>query len=518
MKIVKSLVLGSAVALIATSGAQAADLPIKAKAVEYVRVCSMYGAGFFYIPGTDTCIKLGGFLRAEVGLGTNTIFQNAVNGPGGARNRLSNYYTTRSRADLNIDTRTATEYGVVRTFFEAVFQWTTDSYTGNANGNGSTVYSQIGGGTGVAGAVAPNNANAGAIAGGTLGVFYAFIQFAGFTMGKAVSQFDAPWSNNPGNNFDGLTGGGGSITGVNQFTYTADFGSGITAAISAQDATVYGQSQIWNTTGQTAAGVITGNYGASTFGGNVAPDIVGMVRVDQAWGLFQASFAAHDNHAAFFGPAETTGHPADKWGFAGQLALSIKNIPTGVGDTINLQGVYTNGASRYNFQSLAPINYAMYGGSNMAGAYQSLGFAGVSDSVFANGTQQQLTTTYGFRGAYTHNWDAFWNTAVYGSWSAVKYNATAKGLICNGAGIVALGITPANCNPDFNISTLGVITRWTPVKNLTFSADVAWTRLDQKFTGVANAPAAVAIAKPATVYQLKDQDSVSMLLRAQRNW
>ena len=42
-------------------GAQAADLPVKAKAVEYVRICSLYGAGFFYIPGTDTCIKLGGY-------------------------------------------------------------------------------------------------------------------------------------------------------------------------------------------------------------------------------------------------------------------------------------------------------------------------------------------------------------------------------------------------------------------------------------------------------------------------
>ena len=47
------------------SGAQAADLPVKAKAVEYVRICSLYGAGFFYIPGTDTCIKLGGYLRAD---------------------------------------------------------------------------------------------------------------------------------------------------------------------------------------------------------------------------------------------------------------------------------------------------------------------------------------------------------------------------------------------------------------------------------------------------------------------
>jgi Porin subfamily len=34
-------------ALIATPG--------RAAPVEYVRVCSLYGAGFFYIPGTDTC-------------------------------------------------------------------------------------------------------------------------------------------------------------------------------------------------------------------------------------------------------------------------------------------------------------------------------------------------------------------------------------------------------------------------------------------------------------------------------
>ena len=67
MKTIKGLILGSAAAVVAMSGAaQAADLPIKAKAVEYVRVCSLYGAGFYYIPGTDTCIKLGGYLRADV--------------------------------------------------------------------------------------------------------------------------------------------------------------------------------------------------------------------------------------------------------------------------------------------------------------------------------------------------------------------------------------------------------------------------------------------------------------------
>ncbi len=66
MNMIKSLVLGSAAGLVAMSGAQAADLPVKAKAVEYVRICSLYGAGFYYIPGTDTCIKLAGYLRADI--------------------------------------------------------------------------------------------------------------------------------------------------------------------------------------------------------------------------------------------------------------------------------------------------------------------------------------------------------------------------------------------------------------------------------------------------------------------
>src|SRR3954451_19712594 len=66
MKLVKSLLLGSAAALVAGAGAQAADLPArKAAPVEYVKVCDAYGAGFFYIPGTDTCIKVGGRVRAD---------------------------------------------------------------------------------------------------------------------------------------------------------------------------------------------------------------------------------------------------------------------------------------------------------------------------------------------------------------------------------------------------------------------------------------------------------------------
>src|SRR5690242_12073009 len=111
MKLMKSLFLSSAAGLIAVSGAQAADLPLKAKAVEYVKICSLYGAGFYYIPGTDTCLKLGGYLRADMGIDTNSVYSGNTSGLGGANNRLSNDFTWRARANLNLDTRTATEYG-----------------------------------------------------------------------------------------------------------------------------------------------------------------------------------------------------------------------------------------------------------------------------------------------------------------------------------------------------------------------------------------------------------------------
>src|SRR3979411_1949494 len=123
MKMVKSLILGSAAGLLAMSGAQAADLPVKAKAVEYVRICSLYGAGFFYIPGTDTCIKLGGYMRIDTTFNGGIYDQPAWSGDLGVGNRYRDSFASRSRMALTVDTRTATEYGVVRTFMQGDFQF-----------------------------------------------------------------------------------------------------------------------------------------------------------------------------------------------------------------------------------------------------------------------------------------------------------------------------------------------------------------------------------------------------------
>src|SRR3954454_24592446 len=74
MKMVNSLLLTAAAGLVAVSGAQAADLPVKAKPVGYVKVCSLYGAGFYYIPGSDICMKVGGYIRYQI----NSGFGNSI--------------------------------------------------------------------------------------------------------------------------------------------------------------------------------------------------------------------------------------------------------------------------------------------------------------------------------------------------------------------------------------------------------------------------------------------------------
>jgi hypothetical protein len=276
-----------------------------------------------------------------------------------------------------------------------------------------------------------------------------------------------------------------------------------------------GQSNLWNVSSGTAAQFVTGVYGASAWGGTRSPDIIGQVRVDQAWGLAQLSVAAHDLHTAYYGATESTGHPSDKWGWAVQGSLAIKNIPTGAGDVINLQAVYTDGATRYNFQSLFPQSFFMFSGSGN-GAYQSTGFAGLSDGVFGAGTGIDTVKTWGVRGGYTHNWSPNWASAVYGGYAQLKYGDTGKALICTN--FAAIALAGATCNPDFNFAVVGVNTVWTPVKNLAFTADLSWSRLDQKYSGSIASPGIATAAKPAAVYELKDQNSVTMLLRAQRNF
>ena len=122
MKMVKSTLLSGVANLIAVVAAQPADLPVKSKAVEYVRICSMYGVGFYYIPGTDTCIKIGGYLRFEVDHNAGGTFSPGVS-PGGSAaqhiwgfDRTSDTLVTRQRMLWTYDVRSNTEFGTLRSY------------------------------------------------------------------------------------------------------------------------------------------------------------------------------------------------------------------------------------------------------------------------------------------------------------------------------------------------------------------------------------------------------------------
>jgi hypothetical protein len=526
MNMHKAVIAGTAVNLFAASGALTADLPVKANPIEYVKVCTPYGAGFFFIPGTDTCLKLNGYFRVDTTFNGSVYAQPSWSGDLGQGNRFRDYFSSRSRMALTIDTRTATEYGVVRTFGLGDFQFTTLGFsTVNPNALNTNL--------------SPFGANLlDTPGGGYVAAALLFVQFAGFTLGKSYSAYATPWHGYPGNNTVYLLGGHDTITGVNNIKYTAEFGSGTSAAIGLDEPTVFHRTSIYNLSiglPATGTGVI-----ASAYGGVHAPDIVGNIRVDQAWGLFQISGSAHLVNASYnnlnAGTAapntlsEISGHPDDKWGGSVMAALQIKNLPTGPGDDIKVDATYAAGKTKDVISTSAAspsfLIYSPAGGGGVApGAYNSLGFGATTDAIYlpvasgGDGTLH-LTKAWGVRGAFNHNWDPYWSSSLFGSYSAVRYDDTAKVFYC-GAFIVATGglatkSVDYSCNPNFNVSQLGVVTRWTPIKNLAFSAEVQWFHLDQKFTG--STVVGAASPKPAARYNFADQDVVSLNVRAQRNF
>src|ERR1700742_5083913 len=443
MKMVKSLVLDSAAALVAVGGAQAADLPVKAKAVEYVRVCSLYGAGFYYIPGTDTCVKIGGYLRADVTVNGNNGGTPFVSGTPAFHDRYGNYYNDYSRFALTLDTRTATEYGVVRTFGQADFTFGTEGVSGNIN-NQATLNT----------AADQGNISANYAGQGQLGLEYAFVQFAGFTLGKSASAYSTPWQGYPGNNTAYLVGGYDTVTGINNIQYSAQFGNGVSITVGVDDSSAndFNRTQVLNAA---VANNLAGNFGlygaassnvtplGTAYTGAFVPDFVSNVRVDQAWGLFQLSGAAHWVDGGYFQNGNTTGsqfspgtalpigsaptfainqgamdggHPNGKMGFAFQAALQIKNIPTGPGDDFKIEGSVAQGASKYTIGTSGALGgsfYMIHNASNGVGGTESIG--AISDGVFggAGKSNVQLTDSWGVRSAYNHNWDPYWSSSLF---------------------------------------------------------------------------------------------------------
>ncbi|GAA5657686.1 porin [Ochrobactrum sp. WV_118_8] len=143
---IKSLLLGSAAALVAASGAQAADAIVapEPEAVEYVRVCDAYGAGYFYIPGTETCLRIHGYVRYDA-KGGDRVYART---PGDLDRDT---WGKNARATLRFSTASETELGTLKTFTELRYNWNgggdgeEDAYGSSENSSLRYAYIQLGG-------------------------------------------------------------------------------------------------------------------------------------------------------------------------------------------------------------------------------------------------------------------------------------------------------------------------------------------------------------------------------------
>ena len=366
MKLVKSLLLGSVAGLAAVAGAQAADLPAKKAApVEYVRVCSTYGAGFFYIPGTETCLRVSGRVRAEYRYVEPLA-------------RAEDSIGFRARGRIQLDARTATAYGLLRAFVR--FEITRSSGT-------------------------PFGAEGGI--GNSPQVAEAFVQFGGLTAGRVTTFFD---------NGDLPTGHMGTLRfsdspDVDLLAYTFSFGNGFSATLSLED----GLERRNN-------GFVAGGPAANAlvYAGQRVPDVVGNVKYTGTWGTAQLSAAVHqlrsDNLVAPFGTAYAT-FPDTEYGFAIQGNVGINLPMLAPGDAMWLNAVYADGA----------LGYITGGSANSIGAGNLAGFLvdGYINPVTGNIVRGK---GWSIAGGLRHYWTPQIRQNVFGSYARFEYGAGAATL------------------------------------------------------------------------------------------
>src|SRR5215475_4751110 len=321
MKMVKSLLLGSAAGLVAVSGTQAADLPVKAKPVEYVKICSLYGEGFYYIPGTDICLKIGGYVRAEYRWNATGGGQPHYTAAGGAQDRSVSPYSTRHRASFNFDSRSQTAYGTLRTYV----------------------------------AVTVDNLDQGSV---SVNPSRAFIQWAGFTFGHTKSFTDVPGT--PGDDtfkslFQNQNISDTGANGTNQIAYTWELGNGMTLNVGADERRTKGLANASNNV------VTVGAQPNTAFGPYQHPTPWVNFTVNQAWGRFGASAIFNKINTTYY-TADTLGFdgchiqtgttfcgfPDDKWGWAVLSGIDIRAPWAGPGDHFGGYFNYGQGAAAYS--------------------------------------------------------------------------------------------------------------------------------------------------------------------------
>ena len=508
MKVIKSLLLGSTAVVAGVAVAQAADLPSrKAAPAEYVKICDAYGAGFFYIPGTDTCLRVGGYVRAEYAYdqAVNTVtvpsykasalpstfaaaVGNSVLLPSGVLDQTG--FLGRGR--LEMDARTQSPWGTARTFIALRGNATTGIYGGSDN------YA-----TATAAAPTTLTGQAGTTA---VTVEQAIVQFAGFTFGRTTSEIFAFM---PAPNY-GSYANAGYPGAINILSYTAVFGGGFSGTIGIEDRAGqnYSANQgpgymptansggVWgpSSTIPGFSGTASIQGGAVTNGPMTWPVLAGNVRFDQPWGAVQLMGRVEQNSATtnFSGTAISDGFPnvtltSTGWAIGAGLKLNLPMLAAG--DTLYATAAYANG-------DLDALN-----GWNTSASTSNVGrelggllrvdrnmFVNVSGAGSLSGAcTGAVSTVNGPTGAcFTSGQTTGWSTAAF---FTHYWTPTIRSVLL--ASYISLTPPSAAQNTDWTLGgiskaneyRLGAQLVWSPVKDLDIGAELQYMKLNASLTG-----------------------------------
>lgn len=275
----RAAAIGLAGALMGACIAHAQDLPAGKDAPDtYLQACVAMGVGFWQLPGSDTCVKISGEVRADYVVTRR-------------RTRADDLTGFSTRGQIGFDARTQTDYGLLRSFFLM------DAYVGPGAKTEFVVDK-------------------------------AFLQFGGLTAGYAHSFFgiyDLDYGN------DLLQPYFGYAATTNLIAYTQEFGGGISATLSLEDARGT-RSDVLN---------FFGFPDRRPAGGTAMPDVVGNLRLDRDWGTLAVFGAAHQ--IRYPGPPQISG---SDYGYAVGGAFGL-NLPIRSGAHVAVEGTYADGASSY---------------------------------------------------------------------------------------------------------------------------------------------------------------------------
>ncbi|WP_112664286.1 porin [Microvirga flavescens] len=381
MTFAKRLLVGSALGLAAAAGAQAADLPAKsALPVEYVRVCSAYGSGFFYVPGTDSCLKIGGRVRAEM------LYVDPLT-------RADDTLGFRVRGRIQLDNRTATAYGLLRAFVR--FEITRVS--GLPFGQLGTIST-------------------------TPAVAQAYVQFAGLTAGQVTSFFsnpDLPVVHMGTIRYD-------DAPDVALLAYTYSFGNGLSASLSVEDGLGRRQLNSFTPIATTAA---------LTPAGQMLPDVVANLRYAGTWGSVQLAGALHQIRDDGVANSTVNGVFVPGRPFAG----TEYGYAVGVQGSVNLPMIAPSDSAWYALTyvdgALSYLGFGTYNASRFGAGLVST----PAVDVFVNPLTNEISKAKGYSiaGGFNHYWTPTFRSSVFGSYARVEYSngATAIGPLGNVTGL-----------------------------------------------------------------------------------